>query len=379
MEPIKIILASASFILALLGSQGLMAAEERPRWQSEWEGIVAKAKAEGVVTMAAPPGTIYRKALVDEFQKEYPEIKVEYLGGFPVQIEPRILAERQAGRFLWDLYVNGPPSALFTLKPEGALEPLLPQLILPEVKDEKRWVRGFKPGLGFADSSAPFTLFMFDATASSVVHVNRAHIKREEMGSFKDLLNPRFKGKIVMDDPRREGPGVNALAILAANYSKDFVRHLIAGQEVVFTRDRRQITEWIVRGRYPIAIAVGSQEVAEFQSRGIGGEVERFVGEFPLVSSFSPGWGSVGMFTKAPHPHAARLYLNWLLSQKGQAAWVQATKTRNSRRVDVPPGDPGMAIDEQTRYMVFQSEEGNALRREIEALAKEVYKEPYGR
>ena len=364
---------------AFLSFSLVYAAEVKPAAQAEWEQVVAKAKAEGVVTLAGPPGTAYRKGLVDEFQKDYPGIQVEYLGGFPVELEPRILAERRAGRFLWDAYVHGPPSPVFTLKPEGALEPILSALILPEVKDEKKWIRGFKPGMGVADKSPPFVSFMFDATTSSIFHVNRALVKKEELNSPQDLVKPGLKGKIVMDDPRREGPGVNALAILSANYGRDFVRRFLAEQEVVFTRDRRQIAEWIVRGRYPVAIAVGSQELTEFQNLGIGKEVERFVGTWPKVSSFSPGFGAVAMFTKAPHPHAARLYVNWLLSPRGQQAWVTAMKTRNSRRVDVAPGDPAMTIDEKSSYMVFQSEEGWPVRRDMEALAKEVYKEPYSR
>ena len=349
------------------------AAGAEEQWRAKWEQTVAKAKAEGVIAMAAPPGTRYRRALTDGFQKEYPSIKIEYFGGFPVQLEPRILTERRANRFLWDVYVNGPPSAIFTLKTRGALEPILPAMILPEVRDEKSWVRGFKPGMGFADKTPPFTFFMFDATVSSVLFINRSVVKKSDFNSLQDLLDPGWKGKIVMDDPRREGPGVNALSILAANYGKDFVRRLLTEQEVVFTRNRRQIAEWLLRGRYPLAIAVSSQEIADFKSRGIGKHVERFKAKFPVADTFSPGFGAVALFSKAPHSNAAKVYLNWLLSKKGQRAWAKGT-ARNSRRADVPAADPAHAIDEHSPYMVFQNEENMPLRREMGALAKKVYK-----
>lgn len=179
--------------------------------------------------------------------------------------------------------------------------------------------------MGFADKNPPSTFLMSDATVSSVLFVNRSVVKKTDFNSLKDLLDSRWKGKIVMDDPRREGSGVNALSILAANYGKDFVRQLLTQQEVVFSRNRRQIAEWLLRGRYPLAMAVSSQEVADFRKRGIGKHVERFKAKFPVADTYSPGFGGVALFSKAPHSNAAKVYLNWLLSKKGQQAWAQVT------------------------------------------------------
>src|SRR5438034_113382 len=78
-----------------------------------------------------------------------------------------------------------------------------------------------------------------------------------ELKTFKDLLDPKWKGKIAMDDPRREGPGIEALAVLANSQGKEFVQKLLA-QEVTFTRQPRQIAEWVARGSFPIAIGAGT-------------------------------------------------------------------------------------------------------------------------
>ncbi len=338
-----------------------------------WNQAVAAAKKEGALVIAGPPARSLRSALTDDFAKAFPDIKIEYVGGFPNELEPRMLAERGAGRYLFDVYVNGAPSAIFTLKATGALEPILPNLILPEVKDEKKWFGGFKPGTGFADKAAPLTFFLFDGTASAVVHVNRKVVGKGEIKSFKDLLDPKWKGKIVMDDPRREGPGVNALAILAMSQGTEFVRQLLA-QQVTFTRQPRQIAEWVARGQYPIGVGVGTGPLTDLRKEGVGQDVELFSGEFANNAfSMTPGWGGIALMNRAPHPNAAKVYLNWLLSKEGQQAYVKPLETRNSRRVDVAPMDKDLSLKQGTQYVVSQTEDGMPLRLALKAIAEKMY------
>jgi ABC-type Fe3+ transport system substrate-binding protein len=49
----------------------------------------------------------------------------------------------------------------------------------------------------------------------------------------------------------------------------------------------------------------------------------------------SPGSGNVALFNRAPHPHAAKVYLNWLLSKEGQAPFARVNGYI-SARLDVP-------------------------------------------
>ena len=48
----------------------------------------------------------------------------------------------------------------------------------------------------------------------------------------------------------------------------------------------------------------------------------------------SAGWGGVNLIDRAPHPNAAKLYINWLLSKEGQSAWQKSGY--NSARIDIP-------------------------------------------
>jgi iron(III) transport system substrate-binding protein len=64
--------------------------------------------------------------------------------------------------------------------------------------------------------------------------------------------------------------------------------------------------------------------------------------KFGVVSEFkdyggyvSAGFGSAMLVNKAPHPNAAKVFLNWLLAKEGQTAWSKAMGYV-SRRLDVP-------------------------------------------
>ena len=102
--------ALVAFVLFFLPV--LAGAAESTAVPKEWADIVRAAEAEKQVNIAGPPGDAFRAAMVDSFQKAYPKIKVELLGGTGRDKVARILRERQAGLYEWDLYISGPTSAL---------------------------------------------------------------------------------------------------------------------------------------------------------------------------------------------------------------------------------------------------------------------------
>src|SRR5439155_27294354 len=93
-------------------------------WEQQWADLVAAAKREGEATIYGPPGRDFREALVGPFERAYPGIKVTFTAGSGSDLGPRILAERQAGRFIPDLFIGGTTTMNDTLKPAGALDSL---------------------------------------------------------------------------------------------------------------------------------------------------------------------------------------------------------------------------------------------------------------
>ncbi len=358
---LSLVIAILFFLVFVAGSAA------QGKGQKEWEAIVAAAEKEGQLSIAGPPGDTYRFALVDWFQKKFPKIKVEYNGASGRDQVPRITRERQSGIFNWDLYIGGPTSPLGALKPIGAFDPLQPEMVLPEALDDGKWYEGFRAG--FVDSEEKL-YYAFDGTSSDVVYVNADLVAPAELKSFKELANPKWSGKIVWEDPRQEGSGLNSALLFQLTYGEAFLRKLFAEQKIVFTRDRRQLTEWLVRGRYPVAVSLPSDQLKIFLEKGVGKNV-KVVDDPAFINSINPGFGAFGVLNRRPHPNAARVYANLLLSKEGQTSWATQSGGRNSRRNDVPLGDPEFALKPGKKYIQSQNEKMIAQRVAITKLAKE--------
>src|SRR5712692_5164267 len=131
-----------------VGSGGCGAAGE----PAGWDSLVEAANKEGTVVIYAQPGTTYRQAIVAAFEKSYPGIKADAVFVLPAERLSRLTLERQAGRYLADLWIGGTTDAVITLKEGGIDVPLRSQLVLPEVVDESAW---FDHRLWWADSAEP--------------------------------------------------------------------------------------------------------------------------------------------------------------------------------------------------------------------------------
>ncbi len=298
----------------------------------EWKQVLAAAKKEGKVVVAGVTGASARSVLKDAFQSRYPEIRVEYTGLPGRSITPRIMMERRVGKKLWDIWFGGGGSSI-ALKNEGALQNLRPALILPEVKDDKYWYGGHD--FSFIDKEKKY-LFAFSGYLQPQAFVNRSSLPSSQISSTRQLIDPKFKGKIAINDPRRGGPGVTRVTALRLIYGLEFTKKLLTKQDAVFNRNYRQTAEWVVRGRYPIVVGSSRMHVQEFWAQGLAKDVVTLPSEAEIMGS---GTGHVGLIEGTPHPNAAKVYLNWLLSKNAQELYAKATSV-NSRRSDLDPIHP---------------------------------------
>ncbi|HKZ50386.1 MAG TPA: extracellular solute-binding protein [Dehalococcoidia bacterium] len=299
-------------------------------WQQEWDQVVAAAKKEGKVVVAGPPEAEYRRGLTGPFEQKY-GISVEYMGETGAVWGGRIRAEREAGQYLWDIHVGGNPPMFTVLKPMGAMDRIEPALILPELKDPKTWREGKVP---FADNDHQILEFSIFTTTSALM-VNSNLVKPGEIKSYKDLLDPKWKGKIMIHDPRVAGPGQAAASFFYEHkdLGPDFLRALLK-HDPIMGRDSTQQLEWLAQGRYPLLVggSVSAAMAMEKQGLPIRQADPRQIKEGGSTAS---GFSNVTLINRAPHPNAAKLYLNWLLSKEAQTE-LSRTLGYASMRVDGP-------------------------------------------
>ncbi|HLY65796.1 MAG TPA: hypothetical protein VKU60_09705, partial [Chloroflexota bacterium] len=110
----------------------------------ELDQLVAAAKREGALAVAGPQGAEVQQALSTAFTDRY-GIKVDYLGVGGPELPPRVQRERGGGVYQWDTFIVGTTTLLQGLKPMGALDPIEPELVLPEVRDPSSWRGGAVP------------------------------------------------------------------------------------------------------------------------------------------------------------------------------------------------------------------------------------------
>lgn len=321
-------------------------------WQAQWQKTLAAAKAEGEVIVYSTPSKGHRDGL-SEFRKAHPGIKLTLVAMDVPSMEGRVARERAAGVYGFDVYVAGISSTVFTRQiPEGWYDPLKPSLILPEVLDDTKWrtgpagTGGFDAG--FLDEQKKYA-YAFSWTISKNIYVNYAHMPPGlRIEKAQDLLDARLKGKMAWLDPRMRQSGSSILATLMVDLNDAQTRQLLAGQAPTITRDGRQIAEWLARGRYTVGLGVNDTDIQPFlKIKGVGDKIE----DAPIGTA-SPSTGGLMLFNRGPHPNAAKVYVNWLLSRDGQARW-SASAHFNSRRVDVQPGDPDPATLPQPGVSYF--------------------------
>ena len=316
------------FGLALLLSL-LAQVSSAAEWQSEWESTLAAAKKENVVTVITDVTSAIRDALTISFQSKY-GIQVDLFGALGREIPPRVLAERKAGRYLWDVFVHGTTTGLESMIPAGAFDPLEPALLFPDIKDPKTWRGG---GLEFLDPNK--TLMVMTPFQRGTIFYNPKLVSGKEFKSHKDLLDPKWTGKLILDDPRRAGPGQATFTFfyLHPDLGPNFIRAL-GKQQITIMKDFAQEVDAIGQGRYPVLIGTADFVATARAKQGIPITIVD-PRQLKEGTDVSPANGALALFNRAPHPNAARIYINWLLSKEGQTAFARASGYVSSR-LDVP-------------------------------------------
>ena len=299
-----------------------------------WDQLVKAARREGTLVLYGPSSLGRRGPGVIEngFKKANPGIEVRETLGRGHNTVTRLLTERRAGRYIPDVLIGGTSSAVITLKPAGALVPLKPKLLLPDVLDKSAWLDN---QLWWADAREPYTTLMFQGYVQTIAYVNTKIVDPTQFRSYWDLLDPKWKGKIVSHDIRRggRGGGVSRFVYKHPQLGPRYLKRLFSEMDITLSSNPRQMVDWLAKGRFQIALFLSSGDITSAQEQGLP-VAHVLADQFKEGAPISPGPGAVSMIDRAPHPSVATLFINWLLSREGQDHWQKAQRLP-SLRVDL--------------------------------------------
>lgn len=310
-----------ALLLAVVLRTGAFAAET---WQIEWDKTIKAAEQEGQVV-------VYSLSEIGEaiantgFQKKFPRIKVSVVTARGGEHVSRVMAERRAGKFLADIGNLGNTSP-YTLYQSKSLDPITSAFILPEVKDESKWWQGKQQ---FIDPEGRYILVYVGAPLF-LVGYNTKLVNPAGFKSYWDLLDPKWKEKIVAFDPKAGGFAATRDRFFYHNpeLGPVFLRRLFSEMALTLYARFPQGEDWLAAGKYSLCLC-RHQSISEAKAQGLPVDLIE-------PTRFKEGVGvetrakTLVLMNQAPHPNAARVFLNWFLSREGQSDF----QTTSGRFID---------------------------------------------
>jgi ABC-type Fe3+ transport system substrate-binding protein len=317
---------SFTFLLCFLFT-GLVivSAVESADAPAEWNKIVDAAKKEGRVVVGGPPTGVLRQKFKETFEKKF-GIELELLSAAGPQNASRAISEHKAGVKYFDVLHAG-SGTLEPLVEENMLAPFMDFVILPEVKDPRQWWAGH---MWEDNIKTNRFIYSFTADFSTPPFYNADLVKPGEIASYDDFLNPKWKGKIGFFEPRIPSAGQGLWGFLMKIKGKEFLQRL-ANQELFISRDGKQLADALGKGTVAVNLGQSQRFLDPYIKAGVPIKPLHTIKE---GLSGSNGFGTAAVLKNAPHPNAAKVYINWMLGKEGQELYSQGL-TQGTRRLDV--------------------------------------------
>ena len=333
----RIIFLTLAFLNAL--APAAFAADATLQREQEWNRAVRAAEQEGEIVLSAlsEVGEVFTHG---GFQKKFPKIKLNVVPARGGDQVTRIMAERRAGKFLVDVgnMGNTSPYRLYQAK---VLDPIASAFLIPEVEDESKWWQGKHQ---FIDPEGKY-IFVYVAAPLYLVGYNTKLVNPSEFKSYWDLLNPKWKGKIVVFDLQAGGFAATRDRFFYHHpeLGADFLTKLHSEMDVTLYRRYPQGEDWLAAGKYSLCLC-RHQSISEAKSQGLPVDLVE-------PAAFKEGIGietrakTLVLMNKAPHPNAAKVFISWFLSREGQIDFQKTSAkftdagAEGSLRMDIPKDD----------------------------------------
>jgi iron(III) transport system substrate-binding protein len=237
------------------------------------------------------------RPIKESFEKKYPFIRIEYYRANSDQLAQKMITEYQAKRFDVDL-LDG-TSSIVLVKKAGYLQ----RFFSPQLNDYPANLKGTD---GYW--AVPNVYFMTLGYNTKLVKPN------EVPKSLNDLLDPKWKGKMVWSTSGGSGAPIfigNTLMTMGEEKGMAYLRSLTKQDVAKTTASNRAVLDMVIAGEYAIAINIFNYHAVISQKAGAPVDWQALE---PVPGQVK----TLGLAKNAPHPHAAMLLIDFLISKDGQ-------------------------------------------------------------
>jgi iron(III) transport system substrate-binding protein len=336
-----------TLVLLLASAPGLIIADAHSQTlqklatstdEGRQQRLVEGAKKEGSLLLYTTTPTEYINQLIDPFEKKY-GIKVNVWRARSEMILQRVINEARGGKPVVDVIASISPP-MEALHRENLLQEVISphhhELIPTAVPAHRQWVSTLQ--------------YVF------VQAYNTSKVSKDELPkTYQDLLAPKWKGTLGIEGADHEWMTSVIKDMGEANGTR-FFGELTARNGLSVRNGHPLLTNLVASGEVPLALTVYQYSVA--QARKKGSPIDWFVIE-PAVTIAD----GMGIPKKAPHPHAALLFYDYMISPEAQGILAKIGYFPTSSKVEPPIKniklkvlDAGNLLDEQEKsFARFES------------------------
>jgi len=305
------------FWLLALSSISLFSGGNRPLNAASTDPLVAGARREGQVVFYASMNIAEAKTTIDEFEKRYPFIKVKLNRSGSEKLLTRVLTEARAQKTMADV-IQTVEFSMYVFNRSGLLARYIPQansLYPKEFKAEGYWTTVYYN---------PYV------TAHNTKMVSPNMVPK----TYDDLLDAKWKGKLMMESTKADW-FAGMLQIMGQERGLNYMRAL-AGQKPVLREGHALLAQLVAAGEGALDINIPASSVDRLKEKGAPIDWTA-LGVAPAIMV------GIGLSSEASHPHAAKVFVDFMLSREGQK--LMQGFGRLVARTDVSKEQPGAVKD----------------------------------
>ena len=273
--------------------------------------LIAGAKREGSLQFYTTIPPEYLKPITDAFETKY-GVKVDVWRARSEAVLQRVLTEAKGGRWTVDVVESiSPPMEALTR------EKLTQEIRSPE---HKNLIDGVLPA---HREWAPTLIFIF------VQAYNTTKVRKDELPkTYLDLLDPKWKGRLSIEASDHEW-FYSVARDMGEERGLKFFRDLVAGNGLTMRVGHPLLVNLVASGEVPLALTVYQYSPEQLKKKGA--PIDWFAIE-PAVA-ISDG---IAVMKKAPHPHAALLFYDYLLGEEGNRQIAKLGYAPANRNIESP-------------------------------------------